>query len=193
MSSLPQAVGAPRRGSATALYAIVASAIAMAMVGGVLALGFFNRPAGHHPRGTEDALKVGRVYQTGFGVISVDSVLKLTPHLAKALASAHGTRHDVRRGTVDLRVAVSLTNLSHRPASFSPGQYRLRIGQGGRWRSPDASTLKAGPLAAKRDTKTILSFVVPAKSKGFWLEYDESARTNPLLFHLGASTYEHGH
>ncbi|MGH2554085.1 MAG: hypothetical protein ACRDHO_00010 [Actinomycetota bacterium] len=133
---------------------------------------------------------LGESIDTHFGVMSADRVYRITPRMASNLShGSHGVRVHVDPGTVQLHVAVSLTNLLDRPWRYSPDDFRLRLE-----RDAGSRPLQAGPTPASTPgrsiepmtaTKIVLVFVAPPQQAH--LRLHSQAGERPVTVHLGRS------
>jgi len=156
------------------LLAFLATVVALAVAGGVVAAGTLTR--GHDDDGA-----------AAVAVLDVKKVNGLAP---QALAGMTHFPSYVSPDKMRVQVAVELRNRHGDPLTYAPGQFRLRVGHHGAAVRVVGSTLDHGTLAPNASIDGTLSFVARRTKRHtdkLWLEYRESESAAPVRIDLGSS------
>lgn len=200
MASGPLAPGAgsPRaaRRARLPLAAFLALVVLLAAAGGYLAFGVLSggdEPAGlpevqlsSGPFGTAQEIPVS------FGAYVVQTVEK-TPGVKPS--DVQGQTHNVPSligpDEQAVHATIGLTNLVAEPIDFSPGQFRLVVGDGDKPGSDDkrlpavGGTVNAGSLQPDAGITGRLTFVAPRDGSRLWLEFKDPEQAAPVVVDLG--------
>lgn len=144
----------------------------------------------------------GRGPATAFGsvaVLAVDASTRRGPaagHAHTGVRAALGAPESHEAWTRVLRVEVELHNGLGRPVAFSPGQFRLRLGRGGRTVTPYDSSLPAAALPAHSTLAGSVSYLVPEDAGDLTVEFSDPVPGEVLSLLADGrspSTGHHGH
>jgi hypothetical protein len=191
-------------------YALVGLIGLLTLVGAFIALGTLRgSPAAHQhvhtvaaPVPTDD---VGRSLRTSFGVFALENVEKLTGLTRKQLGGMTHFPSYIAPNLMQVQVALQITNLKNHTVDYSPGQFRLVLGNG-RPIKLARTTIPGGTLQPSASIDGLLTFIAPRRSKGrdhLWLEFRDAGTTTPIRADLGLArtkgkvpavdTQAHGH
>ena len=168
--------------------ATIAGALALVLVGGYLAAGVITRGA---PADPVIALPPGpfgtaQDIPASFGVVAVQNVVKTNGVGAKALSgNVHGISGYVAPDKVQVRAAVTLTNLLDHPIAYDPRQFRLLVGAKRKPLDEVRSNLRPGTLQPDASIDAQLQFIVPRNGSKLWIEFTDPGRAKPILVDLG--------
>ena len=167
-----------RRGSSSlALWTIVASVSALALVGAGLSLGSLG--ARHRPAAT---FIVGQDVPTSFGVMAVEGVRAVGADDVRH-AAQHGA--DTPNLADQVQVSVTITNLTDKVVAYSPDQFRL-VHSGNPSAAPDsATTLRAGTLQPSAHIDGQMSFATPGTGD-LELTFRDPGGSRPSVVDLGS-------
>ncbi|HEX2104904.1 MAG TPA: hypothetical protein VHF51_14710 [Solirubrobacteraceae bacterium] len=106
-------------------------------------------------------------------------------HVERAAATEFAGGHHTAEEKVDeLRVSLEVSNRMDRKVPYSPGQFRLRLGE------TTVTSVRPNPppdaIPAGQTVRQDLVFVVPARRAAFTLVFDDLARSRPLGIALGS-------
>lgn len=116
----------PARGRVSAPLILAAAVIALAFIGGGLAVAAFTAgdPDAGHPHGPE----LGEAAPTSFGSITFEHVANLGGLTADALGGVtHGIQNLVLEGQAQIELSVLVANTSDRSVLVSPDQFSLAV------------------------------------------------------------------
>lgn len=200
MASAPLATRAPSprpaRRARVPLAAFLAVIVALAGAGAYLALGMLSGEdeAGGTPEVQLSSGPFGTAQEipVSFGAFVVQNVEK-TPGVRPR--DVQGQTHNVQSligpDEQAIHATVGLTNLIATPVDFSPGQFRLVVGDGDRPGSDDkripatGGTVNAGSLQPDAGITGRLTFVAPRDGSRLWLEFKDPQQAKPVLVDLG--------
>ncbi len=170
------------------LLAIVASIVALAVVGGTFAVGIIGR-SGDQPAGPalpKGPFGTAQDIPTSFGVVAVEFAEKVKGLRAKELAGmTHGIQNLVKANQMLVRADVTITNLTHGTVAYSPTQFRLLVGKDRKQVSEVRSAIQPGTLQPDAAIEGQLSYIVPRDGSRLWLAFDDPGRKAPILIDLG--------
>lgn len=192
MSVMVGTMGA-QRARVLAMVAVLAAAAIMvagiAMAAGLLSTDGLTRPG---PLGqsetTSSTHKIGDDVETSFGIVAVEYVRSLEGVSSRALAGAsHGVAGLVDNQHAQIQAALAVTNRISKPLSFTVDQVHLRVQQRGRTTvlEPVTGDIPNTRVLSNAGIEGHLDFVVPKKGARFTLEFDDPARSEPVLINLG--------
>jgi len=170
------------------LVALVLSVVALAVGGGVIAVGLLERGA---PQPSVPELKgpfgVSQDIPTSFGAVAIDNVEKVNGLTAKALAGVtHGISNYVPPNKVQVQASVTLTNLlADRLQAYSPTQFRLLIGRARKPVKEVRASFRPGRLQPGASISGQLKYVAPRTGSKLWIEFTDPKRSKPMLIDLG--------
>lgn len=178
--------------------AIAATGVALAVAGGMLALGMVRtgRDAQALQRDASLALHgpaaIGQDVRTSFGVVAVESMSKSAGPTAKALAGVtHGIQNLVRPDRIQIDATVTLTNTTGRAVRYTPTQFSLyatRAGKPGSDARPihlSRASVPPGTLQPQASVDATLTYVAPRDGSKLWIAFREPDTSAPALFDLG--------
>ena len=194
----------PRAGSSRAarrarlpLALFLAAVILLAAAGAYLALGVLS---GGDDEGTgipEVQLSSGpfgtsQEIPVSFGAFVVQNVDK-TPGVKPS--DVQGQTHNVQSligpDEQAVHATIGLTNLVAEPIEFSPGQFRLVVGDGDEPGSDDkrlppvGGTVNSGSLQPDAGITGRVTFVAPRDGSRLWLEFKDPKQAKPVVVDLG--------
>lgn len=186
---------ATTRGSpAWSLYALIAAVGALALAGGVVALGTMSggdaaehAVAGHGALHSGRQNDIGRAIPTSFGVVAVESVQKLKGLTPKQLGGMTHFPSWVAPDQMQVQVALELRNLQKHTVRYSSRQFHLRVGSG-KPIAPTGGTISKGILQPSAAIDVRLTFVArraTLTTPRLWLELAEPGRIRPIRVDLG--------
>jgi hypothetical protein len=166
------------KAASAAAFAVVGAAVALSLVGGVVAF----RAVGSGSTGeTEQVAQaaqaaLGQDVPTSFGVVAVEYVQRVAGHPAHILGGS-GRRAGTlpAAGQSELSVAVALTNLRDRTVDYTPGQFRLRLARGPTL-APSGANFEPGTLQPHAGIEGRVSFVVPKGHSAKAVEFQDRDR-----------------
>ncbi len=167
--------------------AIVAVAIGLALLGGVLAAGILRTGAPSAPPLPTGPFGVAQDIPVSFGALGVEHVAKTKGLTRKSLSSAnHGIGNLVEEGKTQVSVDVNITNLLQSTIRYSPAQFTLHVGrQDARTIPPSTASIKPGVLQPSASIDGHIAFVAKASRKQLWLRFDDPGRSRPVFIDLG--------
>ena len=180
------------------LYALVGGAAALALAGGVLAVGTLRggtAPAVHHrghlgqPVAAKPANDIGRALPTSFGVVSARSVKQLRGMTAKDLAGMTHFPSYVAPDQVQVQAVIQLTNTTNHLVTYSPEQFRLVVDDG-KAIAPLHATFPAGRLQPSAAIDGQITFITPRRTRAraqLWLEFTERGVDKPVRIDIGTA------
>lgn len=177
--------GGRTRGKAApaAAFSVVGTAVALSLLGGVAAVQAV-ASSSTTPTHRVAPAAVGQDVPTSFGVVAVQYVERVAALPAHALAGSGQLGGTIPgAGETELSVAVAVTNVRDRTVDYGPGQFRLRLAQGGQALSPSGSTFPAGTLQPHAGIEGRVSFIVPRGRSAAAVEFLD--RTRPIVIGLG--------
>ncbi|MDX6532690.1 MAG: hypothetical protein QOJ13_859 [Gaiellales bacterium] len=177
----------PRFGVAHGIYALAAAVVALAVVGGGLAMGVFNSSP---IAGTSysDAARIGQPVGTSFGSVTVQSSSRGAGLSAQALAGmTHGIQNFVGEDEVLQQVQVVISNAGGTTLPYSPEQFSVLLGDKGAKRriAVLSSNVKAGVLRPRASIELNLGFVVPRNGQRIVLAFTDTTTRKQALISLG--------
>jgi hypothetical protein len=163
---------------------VVATALALSLVGGVVAVrAAGSTPTGHTPQVASAApAALGQDIPTSFGVVAVEYVERVTGHAAHILGGS-GRRAGAipAAGESGLSLAVALTNLRDGTVDYSPAQFRLRL-RHGQTLAPSSANFERGTLQPHAGIEGRVSFVLPKGRSATAVEFRD--RDRPVVIGL---------
>jgi hypothetical protein len=194
-------VDLPRNGSRAlnrAAVVVVAIALAIGVVGAVLALGMvrlgqetsaLQQDASLATRGTAG---IAQDVPTSFGVVAVESVTRSAGPTAKALAGVtHGIQNLVPPNKVGIDATVVMTNLRETPVKYTPRQFQLYATRGGEPGPGDRpiplsrASIQPGTLQPDASVEATLRYVAPRNGAKLWMTFTDPARESRIVVDLG--------
>jgi hypothetical protein len=187
----------PRGFLLAGVYAFVGLVGVLTLVGAFVALATMRAGAGDHehvavrptvprPAPTND---IGRAIPTGFGVIAVESVKKLTGLTPKQLGGVTHFPSYVAPDLMQVQVFLQIVNLENHSIRYSPRQFRLVDGSGRRI-PLSGTTLPGGTLQPSAAIDGQVTFIAPRRARDrahLWLEFREPGKSEPVRFDLGSA------
>jgi hypothetical protein len=173
------------------LGAFVATVVAAAVVGIVLAVALISAPAGAHDAAhAEGPWGVGDDVPTSFGFVAVEHAETLKGLGAKELGGAvHGIGSFVGRERALVKAAVTLRNGPVRTLDYSPEWFSLRAtakdGKVRRYPLSHAS-IRPGVLQPDAAVDASLGFTIPRNGARLAIEFKDPGRQAPLVIDLDA-------
>jgi hypothetical protein len=164
-----------------AAFAVVGAAVALSLVGGVVA---FRAVGSSSTTQTEQvaAAALGQDIPTSFGVVAVEYVQRVTGPPAHILGGS-GRRGGTipAAGESELSLAVALTNLHDGTVDYSPAQFRLRLRRG-QTLAPSSANFGPGTLQPHAGIEGRVSFVLPNGRSATAVEFRD--RERPVVIGL---------
>jgi hypothetical protein len=153
--------------------------LALAGAGAVLAVGILSA-GGHRAAGAPAT--AGPAVSTSFGHLVVEGATR-----APMARPKFGTKHDpIGPHKVQVNVTVALTNSLDRTVLYSPGQFRLRLGESGvTIAGLGVGARSATTLQPDESVRTGLSFIAPRRARKFSLEFRDIGLARPIRIELG--------
>lgn len=193
MSAAPLtgAAGARRqRAWSVAIASLVLATLALAVVGAVLASGIIGAGdaprTGAAPRLPNGPFGVTQDIPTSFGAMAVARIEKLPGPTAKELGgNTHGINGRVASDQQQIQTSVTLSNLTDRPVSYDPRQFRLLVGPDRKPVDSLDSSLRPGTLQPHAAIDGRLTFFAPRTGSKLWLQFTDPGRDKPFLVDLG--------
>jgi hypothetical protein len=175
-TAAPEGLRARTRASgstgSSSLRVFVGVILAGQLIGGAIGIAILARgPAA-------EAATLGQAVPTSFGVVSVDQV--------ELIAASNPDRATLVPGLNEVQVALTMTNLLHRPLRYSRDQISLREGRNGQPVPVSTASIVAGKLKGGTAFRTVYRFVVPSATSELWIRFDDPGRKTPLWIDLGS-------
>jgi hypothetical protein len=169
------------KAASAAAFAVVGTAVALSLVGGVVAV----RAAGSPPTGHTEQVApaaLGQDIPTSFGVVAVEYVQRVAGPPAHILGGSGRRAGTIpAAGESELSLAVALTNLHGGTVDYSPAQFRLRLGRG-QTLAPSGANFEPGTLQPHAGIEGRVSFVLPKGRSATALEFRD--RERPVVIAL---------
>ena len=161
----------PNSESRAPLRAFVAVVVAGQLLGGAIGIGIL-------VRGTPArAATIGQAVPTSYGVISVDQI--------EEIAASNPDRDTLVPGLREIQVAMTMTNLLHRPVGYSRRQVSLRVAGAATTIPVSSASIFTGRLRGGTAFRAVYRFDIPSAAADLWVRYDDPGRTAPTWIHLG--------
>jgi hypothetical protein len=153
--------GTGGKAASAAAFAVVLTAVALSLIGGVLAVQAVGSGAAVHTENVVPPAALGQDVPTSFGVVAVEYVERVAGPPAHTLGGSGRRAGTVpAAGESELSIAVALTNMRDRTLKYGPGQFRLRLGRG-QSLAPTGANFEPGTLQPHAGIEGRVSFVVP--------------------------------
>jgi len=195
--------GAPRVAARKTLLlvvtvAIAAAGVALAVTGGMLALGMvrtgndaqaLQRDASVAPRGPA---AIGQDVRTSFGVVAVESMTETAGPTAKALAGVtHGIQSLVTPDQLQVLTTVTITNTTRSVIRYTPAQFLLYATRGAKPGPGDRpihlarASVPPGALQPSASIDVTITYVAPRNGSRLWVSFRDRRKSGPVLIDLG--------
>lgn len=180
----------PRRAGGRRLRTALATAMALACVGGgVLAVDMLqgNNPliasngAGSGPA----AHAIGEDVPTSFGVIAVEHATAISGLNDSQVTGAHGVPGLVAAGSIDVQVAGVITNLTNNVLKYDATQFELIDKTGATIPMSRAAELP-GELQPFAAIDVLVDYVTTTDARPFKVRFVDPSTKEPILIDLGA-------
>jgi hypothetical protein len=174
--------------SAPLRMGIVPLTIMLAAAGFVIAVGMLVYAFVGRDTGPARTFAVAETIDTSFGVVAVQ-VAEVTNGLtAKDLGGmTHGIQNFVPPDKAQVQLLVTWTNLQNHTIRYDPMQFRLVAGKDRVFIAPQGSSIRPGILEPKASINATLSYVAPRDGSNLLVEFDDPARSTPIVVDIGAT------
>ena len=185
-----------RGGDHRTLIMILAIGVQLALLGAYLGGRMITGDAGssgvHAHEGSSAAAATTAGYgiasdvRTSFGSVVVGTAQSLPGLTRQSLAGAnHGIGGYVPPDKVQVQVTVEISNRLRTPAPYSPSQFTLISGSGGKAIPVTGSSIKPATLLPDAAVEATLIFVAPRNGQKLQLAFQDRGQAKPFLINLG--------
>ena len=168
----PDGVARPNSESRAPLRAFVAVVVAGQVLGGAIGIGILVCGA------SARAATIGQAVPTSYGVISVDQI--------EEIAASNPDRDTLVPGLREIQVAMTMTNLLHRPVGYSRRQVSLRVAGAATSIPVSSASIVAGRLKSGTAFRMVYRFDTPSAAADLWVRYDDPGGSSPIWIDLGS-------
>jgi hypothetical protein len=154
------------------LRVFVGIVLAAQLLGGAIGVAILLRGA------PAEAATIGKAVVTSYGVMSVDQI--------EEIAASNPDRDTLVPGLREIQVAITMTNVLHRPILYSRRQVSLRVAGAAGTIPVSSASIFAGRLKAGTAFRAVYRFDIPSAAADLWVRYDDPGRTAPIWIDLGS-------
>jgi hypothetical protein len=153
------------------LFVFVGVVVGAQVLGGAIGIAILVRGA------PAQAATIGKAVPTSYGVISVDQI--------EEIAASNPDRDTLVPGLREIQVAMTMTNLLHRPVGYSRRQVSLRAAGAVTTIPVSSASIVAGRLKGGTAFRMVYRFDIPSAAADLWVRYDDPGRKTPIWVDLG--------